>query len=211
MTPNKTKQDDLEKTIIKNFELFKTQAAKIGNPKLGNLLSVIDENAERIMVAPASTRREYTCCHPGGLVEHSLRVLQNGAKLRQAYSLTEVISIPSLILVSLFHDIGKMGTQTKDYYVHNESDWHREKLGVYYNIQERFQHMPVSQMSLMLLNNAGVQLEMDEWYAISSIGAKNIQEDLPTQGAPWLSVVLSQAVKAACMQGKNKEGTIPVQ
>jgi hypothetical protein len=199
-----------EQIVIKNFELFKSQTAKIGS-KAGKLLEFLDSNAERIMLAPASTKREYTCCHPGGLVEHSLRVLQNIAKLRQVYNLTDSVSVPSAILAALYHDIGKVGTENKDYYIDNNSDWHRDKLGIYYNVADRFQHVPVSQLSLYTLSKNNVEIDIDEWYAISAIGYKVQKEELPTQGEPWLSVILNQAVKAACIQGKNKDKVIPVQ
>ena len=199
-----------EQVIIKNFELFKTQAAKLGS-KGGSILSYVDNNAERIMLAPASTKRDYTCCHPGGLVEHSLRVLQNAAKLRQVYNLTDSVSTSSVILCSLFHDIGKVGTESKEYYVDNASEWHRDKLGVYYNVADRFQHVPVSQLSLFTLSQNKVEIDIDEWYAVSMIGSKGQREELPSQGEPWISVILSQAVKAACVQGKGKEKVQPIQ
>jgi hypothetical protein len=199
-----------EQVIVKNFELFKAQVSKLSS-KGGTILNYVDNNAERIMLAPASTKRDYTCCHPGGLVEHSLRVLQNAAKLRQVYNLTDSIATQSVILCSLFHDIGKIGTQSKEYYVDNTSDWHRDKLGVYYNIADRFQHVPVSQLSLFTLSQNKVEIDIDEWYAMSVVGNKATREDLPTQGEPWISVILSQAIKSACVQGKGKEKAVSVQ
>jgi hypothetical protein len=199
-----------EQVIIKNFELFKTQAAKLG-AKGGSLSTFLDSNAERVMLAPASTKRDFVCCHAGGLVEHSLRVLQNVAKLRQVYNLTDTVEVPSIILTSLFHDIGKVGTGSKDYYVDNTSDWHRDKLGIYYNVADRFQHVSVGQLSLMQLSGNKVEIDIDEWYSISVIGSKGQREDLPTQGEPWLSVILSQAVKAACVQGKGKDKAVLIQ
>jgi hypothetical protein len=199
-----------EQVIIKNFELFKTQASKLGT-KGGSIISYMDNNSERIMLAPASTKRDYTCCHPGGLVEHSLRVLQNMAKLRQVYNLTDSVSTQSIILCSLFHDIGKVGTESKEYYVDNTSDWHRDKLGIYYNVADRFQHVPVSQLSLFTLSQNKVEIDIDEWYAVSTIGSKGQREELPSQGEPWISVLLSQAVKAACVMGKGKEKVFSIQ
>lgn len=199
-----------EQVIIKNFELFKTQASKI-SAETNTLKDFIDSNAERIMLAPASTRTEYTCAHPGGLVEHSLRVLQNAAKLRQVYSLTDLLPVSSLLLCSLFHDIGKIGSENKDYYVENTSDWHRDKLGIMYNVADRFQHIPVSQLSLWHLSKNRVEIDIDEWYAIFNIGTKTLKEELPTQGEPWVSVILQQAVKAACIQGRNKDRAVLIQ
>ena len=109
------------------------------------------------------------------------------------------------------HDIGKVGTEAKEYYVDNNSDWHRDKLGVYYNVADRFQHIPVSQLSLFTISQNKVEIDIDEWYAVSMIGSKGQREELPSQGEPWISVILSQAVKAACVMGKGKEKVLPIQ
>lgn len=195
-----------EQTIIKNFELLRSQAAKLAS-KGGTLQTFLDTEAQRVMLAPASTRTEFAGCYPGGLVEQSLRVLQNAAKLRQAYSLVDSITTESLILVSLFHDIGKVGTESKDYYVENTSDWHRDKLGILYNVADRFQHVQVSQLSLWRLAKNHVEIDIDEWYSVSTVGNKALRDDQPQSGAatePVLNLVLSQAVKAASVQGRGK-------
>jgi putative nucleotidyltransferase with HDIG domain len=196
-----------EQIILKNFEQFRAQAAKLSADKRGKLMDFIDAEAQRIMLAPASTRIEYTCAYPGGLVEHSLRVLQNMAKLVRAYGVDGRISVESILTCALLHDIGKVGTigsKPKDFYVQNDSQWHREKLGVMYNINEKFGHIPSSQMSLHLLASIGVKLDIDEWYAISTIGYDKGRPDLGTAGEPWEAVILQQAVRAACMFGSGR-------
>ena len=203
-----------EQVIIKNFELFKAQALKIvAAGKGGTLEAFLDTNAERIMLAPASTRKEYTCCHAGGLVEHSLRVLQNTAKLRQVYGLVDSVESVSVLVCSLFHDIGKIGTDSKEYYTENTSDWHRDKLGIYYNVADRFAHIPVSQLSLFTLSQQKVDLDIDDWYAITAVGSKGPARDesVPVAGEPWISVILSQAVRAASILGKNKTQAVLIQ
>jgi hypothetical protein len=203
------KQQSLEQVIIKNYDLFKTQAAKLNNAAIDKFL---EDEADRIMVAPASTKTDFTCCHPGGLVEHSLRVLQNMAKLRNAYGLQDTVSANDLILAALFHDIGKIGTDTKSYYVDNDSQWHRDKLGILYNVADRFQHVPPTQISLWWLSSKlNVELDIDVWYAVSTINNTNKRDDQVTQGEPWLAVILQQAVKAACIQGKGKTQVQPIQ
>ena len=125
---------------------------------------------------------------------------------------TEHIETNSLILTSLYHDIGKVGTDSKEYYVDNTSDWHRDKLGIMYNIAERFQHIPVSQLSLFQLTQNKVEIDIDEWYSISVIGNKNIRDDVPTTtGENWLSIILTQSVKAACVQGSGRVKVSPIQ
>lgn len=191
-----------EQIILKNFEQFRAQASKLNADKRGKLMDFIDTEAQRIMLAPASTRIEYTCAYPGGLVENSLRVLQNMAKLVRAYNVN--VSVDSILMCALLHDLGKVGTEAKDYYVQNESQWHREKLGIMYNVNDKFSHVPTSQMSLRLLSTLGVKLDIDEWYAISSIGYDKGRPDLGTNGEPWEAITLQQAVRAACAFGSGR-------
>ena len=139
-------------------------------------------------------------------------MLKVAAQLRQTYGQMEGITSGSLILVSLFHDIGKVGTDSKEYYVDNTSDWHRDKLGILYNVADRFTHLPASQLSLHTLSQQRVEIDLDEWYSISMVGNKSLREDAPTSGTePWLNVILSQAVKSACLLGKNKTAAVIIQ
>jgi len=197
-----------EKILVENFELFREQAKKAGSAGIDSLL---EERSEDIILAPASTRLEYVCCYPGGLVEHSLRVLNFMAKLRVLYEKSLEVPVTSVVLVGLFHDIGKIGSKTKNYYVEKDSKWHQEKLGQFYDIHDKFKGISVNQLSLFTLTENEVKLNLDEWYAISSLKTGQLREDsfsersnTDTTPEPWLSVLLQQGVKAAIMEGRNK-------
>lgn len=196
-----------EQTLIQNFEKFKELTEKIGS-KGGKIQKFIETNAERILLCPASTKLDYVCAYPGGLVEHSLRVLTFFAKSRTAFGLQDSISSETAILLSLFHDIGKIGTDSKEYYIENDSQWHKDKLGQMYNISERLQHIPVSQLTLMHLVSADVKLEVDEWFAISSIRDRAKKDDLPTDSEPMVSAILHNAVKMAIMTSKGQKSAV---
>ena len=200
--------EDTAVALETNFQAFKSQARKIGANRFTEVFnSWLDgEDTKSLVLAPASTRLDLVCAYPGGLVEHSLRVLMNMAKLRTAFGLQDTVPTKSLVLVSLFHDLGKAGTESKDFYIDNDSQWHRDKLGQMYNINEQLHHWTPSQLSLFRLAQLGVQLDKDEWYSISTIGMpKTRGDDVPTNGEPMLSVLLQQAVKLACIQGKGKK------
>ena len=206
MSENKT---DEQKTavILKNWETFKAQAMKLTDKsdKIATFLEVIEEE---LLVTPASTRKDLVCSYPGGLLEHSLRVLMLMAKLRKVYEQEAIIPANSLILAALFHDRGKIGIETKSYYVDVTEDWKRNK-GQNYDINEKLFHIPVSQLSLRWLANYSFKLDVDEWYAISSV-RDNVagKDDVPSfKNEPMLSVILHQAIKVAILQGKNKKET----
>ena len=199
-----TSTEEQQQDLIKNWQVFRTQVGKLADKteKLNIFLDAIEEEA---MIAPASTRTDLVCSYAGGLVEHSLRVLSIMAKLRKVYALEKDLSANSVILVSLLHDIGKIGDETKPYYSDQPDEWRRNKLGQNYEITEKFIHMPVSQLSLRWLSNYSFKLDLDEWYTISSIRDHNKDESTPTKGEPMLAVMLQQAVRVALMQGKNKK------
>jgi hypothetical protein len=96
-------------------------------------------------------------------------------------------------------------SSTKVYYTDQTDEWRRNKLGQNYEINERFSAIPVSQISLRWLSKFGFNLELEEWYSISSIREHNKDESTPIKGEPVLAVILQQAVKMACIQGKNKK------
>ena len=93
-----------------------------------------DVIGERLAVCPASTRDSHHSAFPGGLVDHSLRVLANALKITKAFGWE--LPKDSLIIGCLFHDLGKVGDVENDYYVPQDSDWHRNKLGEFYKINE---------------------------------------------------------------------------
>lgn len=149
--------------IQQNWDRFKSLCEKTGDraEALSKMLSVFEE---RLALCPASSRTEYHNAFPGGLVEHSLRVLSNATKIIKAFEWT--VKKESLIIGCLFHDLGKLGDETGEYYLPQESDWHREKLGELYIHNKEIQYMTVGQRGVYLMQRFGVRLEADEYLAI---------------------------------------------
>ena len=132
-------------------------------------LAMVDAMGEQLALCPASSRKEYHNAFPGGLVEHSLRVLTNAMRLVKAYGWD--VPKDSLIVSCLLHDIGKVGLANddgtvSDYYVPQDSDWHREKLGEMYKHNKDMQFMSTPQRSVHLCQQFGLRLKTDEYLAI---------------------------------------------
>jgi hypothetical protein len=77
----------------------------------------------------------------------------------------------SLIIGCLFHDIGKLGLPENDgtfvdYYVPQDSDWHRDKLGEMYKYNKDMTHMKTPQRSVFVCQHYGLHLKTDEYLAI---------------------------------------------
>lgn len=202
---------DPSKFLFQNWEGFKKYATKSASKRVDNNIVTLLEDMEKmdVEVTPASTRIEYQGCYPGGLVEHAVRTLLIGVKLRVAYGLEEQVSTDSIVFTSLFHDLGKLGDMTRTspekYYQPNPSEWHRSKLGQLYEVNPMLAFIPVPQLSLLNLAHHSVSLSTEEWYAISALKADDSDNKLyPKENEPALAMILKHAVTASSRVMKNR-------
>lgn len=120
---------------------------------------------DEYFMAPGSSKLEFHDCFVGGLCYHSLNVFKNLRKLADALTPGE-FTPETLLFVALFHDLGKVGDGREPYYLPEESQWHRDKLGKLYAINQKCVQMPTSERGLYVLQTAGITLTADEYLAI---------------------------------------------
>jgi hypothetical protein len=154
--------------IAANFDKFRSLCEKLGD-RSPAALAMVDHLGEQLALCPASSRKDFHSAYVGGLVEHSLRVLSNAMKLVKTYGWE--IPKESLIISCLFHDIGKVGLANDDgtvtdYYIPQDSEWHREKLGEFYKHNKDMQYMSTPQRSVHMCQAFGLKLMMDEYLSI---------------------------------------------
>ena len=154
--------------ITANFDKFRSLCEKLGD-RSETVLTMVDKLGEQLALCPASSRKDYHNCMIGGLLEHSLRVLSNAMKLVKTYGWN--VPKDSLIISCLFHDLGKVGLANddgtvSDYYIPQESDWHREKLGELYKYNKEMQYMSTPQRSVHMCQQFGLKLKTDEYLSI---------------------------------------------
>jgi len=99
------------------------------------------------LTSPASTR--FHLAHDSGLLEHSVNVATTLLQLRNC--LAPDLSEESCVIVGLFHDLGKVGTPGKPYYLPNPSEWHVRNRGIRYIVNQDIVHMDIATRSLFLL------------------------------------------------------------
>ncbi len=154
---------------------WKTYESLVGKLSDDNLNTLVGEVGERLVLCPASTRTDQYGCYPGGLVQHALRVTDAMRKISSALGYD--ISTASIIRVGLLHEIGKVGDINNDYFLEQDSDWHREKLGQLYKYNEDLEKMTTSHRTLWLLQHYGVVLTRDEWEAVSCAQGSHLEEN----------------------------------
>ncbi len=186
--------------IAENFEKFESLCKRLGD-RSENVLKMVEHLGERLALCPASARIEHHSCFPGGLVDHSLRVLTTAGKLAKAHGCD--FPLESLIISCLFHDLGKVGDENEDYYVVQKSDWHRDK-GMLYDYNDKISYMSVPHRSVYLMQRFDIKLSSEEYLAILLNDGQYVEANKPyAMREPLLSMVVHQADAFSTMWEKT--------
>lgn len=186
--------------IAKNYDTFVAFCNQVG-PRREKIQAMLDHIGERLLTAPASSREAYHNCWPGGLVDHSLRVMRNTYKLLKVMGWEGKFSKESIIISALFHDLGKVGGVDEDHYVPAD-DW-QKKRGQLYTYNPKLQFMLNSHRALFLLQHFGIELTEDEYLAILLNDGPEASENTPyNMKEPTLAVVIHQADRLSCEEEK---------
>ena len=134
-----------------------------------NLLKMYNHLKDRMMFAPASSKEHFHNAFPGGYVEHVLNITRAVKSIYQTWkdhgahiNFTE----EEMIFATLHHDLGKVGDDEMDYYIPNESEWHRKNQGKIYTPNPKLQYMNVSDRSLWLLQKFDIKLNQTEYIGL---------------------------------------------
>lgn len=195
--------------ISQNWERFVGLLEKLGDraPAATKMCEVLSEH---LALCPASKKESYHLPIPGGLVDHSLRVLGNALKIAKAFNWE--LPRDSLIIACLFHDLGKVGMVEEDgsivdYYIPQDSEWHRTKLGEFYKINENIKYMTVPDRGVFLCQWFGLRLNRDETLSILLNDGQYADENRPYRmKEPLLTMVVHMADVIAT---KQEKGDIP--
>lgn len=114
---------DTKGTILDRYEALK--ALVVNRKAQFDRLIAFMENETTWLTSPASTK--YHLCKEGGLFEHSVNVAESMLKIRKA--LAPEISEESCVIVSLLHDLGKVGMPGNPQYLVNEPTEKQQKYG----------------------------------------------------------------------------------
>ncbi len=132
--------------------------------RLEKLNEMYDYFEDRMIIAPASGKEHYHNAHVGGYVEHVLHVTDCAVQLKKVWednNATINFSDEELIFAAIHHDLGKVGDMNNDYYVPQESEWHRKNQGSIFTHNSKLQYMTVTDRAIYILNQFGIS--MTEW------------------------------------------------
>ena len=141
----------------------------IGDDRRENLLKMYDDFKDRMMFAPASAKAAFHNAMPGGYVEHILHIVENSLQLKELWEKNGAeinFTDEELVFAALHHDLGKVGDLEHDYYIPQDSDWHRKNRGEIYKHNPALQYMKVPDRGLWLLQHYGVKVTDKEYIGI---------------------------------------------
>lgn len=152
--------------IQENYEKFRGLALQTGDHRKEALERFFDHFEERLALCPGSSKTTFHNCFPGGLVEHSLRVLKFCNRLTQVYKDEVSVSREELIFACLFHDIGKLGSVDHERYVPQTNDYFARK-GELYEYNQKMEYMTTPHMGPFILQHFGVRMSMAEMKSLT--------------------------------------------
>jgi len=150
-------------------KLIDTIEGFISDDRKENLLKMYEDFQERMMFAPASAKEHYHNAMPGGYVEHILHIIENSLQLKQVWEkngATINFTDEELVFAAMHHDLGKVGDLEHDYYIPQDSDWHRKNQGSIYKHNPELQYMSVPDRGLWLLQHYGIKVTDKEYIGI---------------------------------------------
>ena len=137
--------------------------------RLINLNKMYDYFEDRMCMAPASGKEHYHYAHVGGYVEHVLHIIDYAQQIKGTWEkngATINFTDEELIFAAMHHDLGKVGDLEEDYYIPQDSDWHRKNQGSIFKHNPKIEYMTVTDRALWLLQHFGVSMTQNEFIGI---------------------------------------------
>lgn len=172
-----------------------------------NVDKLVDTFGQRILTGSFSQRDKEPFCGIGGLVEYALELAKKANSLNKAleYDLSKAV----IIKCSLLSILGRVGTLTRNRYIDTTSEWHKEKLGQYYDWNDDCPKYQVNDMTLFLLQFHNIGLTWDEWNAISLLKDMTSEDNkFYSASKSRIALTLQLAHEAVMKDEKDKIGGV---
>jgi hypothetical protein len=134
------------------------------------IIVMYEHYKDRMMFAPASGTDYFHCAWPGGYVYHILNVIEGALKLAELWgeqgAFNKDYSKETIVFAAMFHDLGKCGNLEKDFYIPNDSEWHRINQGKMYVENKELHYMTPTDRAIWILNQFGIKMTEVEYLSL---------------------------------------------
>ena len=139
------------------------------NDRREKLLKMYHYFEDRMSVAPASGKAAYHNAMVGGYVEHVLHVTKCALQIKELWESNGAeinFTDEELIFAAMHHDLGKVGDLNQDYYIPQDSEWHRKNRGEIFKHNPNLQYMTVTDRAIFILNHFGITMSQWEYIGL---------------------------------------------
>jgi len=144
----------------------------ISEPRKTKLIEFYNKFQERIIMMPASHKKEYHNAFPGGYVDHVNRVITCALHLHELWGQMganlNTYTKEELVFSALNHDLGKIGDDENESYIEQDDKWRREKLGEDYKFNNKLPFASVPDRGLFLLQDNDIKYTFNEMITIQT-------------------------------------------
>ena len=159
-----------EKQIVENWgKLIQLIEDTFDGDRKEKLLEMYKYFEDRMSVAPASGKAAYHNAMIGGYVEHVLHVTDCALQIKKLWESNGAMinfTDEELVFAAMHHDLGKVGDLTEDYYIPQDSEWHRKNRGEIFKHNPKLQYMTVTDRAIYLLNHFGISMSQWEYIGL---------------------------------------------
>lgn len=162
-----------ELELQQNYESFiSLLKSNFSGERLEKLLHMYSENEYgiRLITAPASGKEHFHNAYVGGYLDHINNVYKaciGSKKLLQVMGANIDFTDEELAFSAIHHDLGKLGDlEQGEYYLPQESEWHRKNKGEFYKSNPDLQYMSVTDRALYILQKYQITCNWKETLAI---------------------------------------------
>ena len=144
----------------------------ISGDRKDQLIKFYKKYEDRLIMMPASHKKEYHNAFPGGYIDHVNRVVRCALKQSNLWgdegcdmtTFTE----EELVFSAINHDLGKMGDDTHESYLPQTDKWRKDKLGEDYMHNKEIAFASVPDRGLFLLQQHNIKYTFNEMVAIQT-------------------------------------------
>jgi len=159
--------------LQENWEIFNNNINTfISGTRKQSLLSFYKKYEDRLVLMPASIKKEYHGAFPGGYVDHVNRVVRCSLKQYELWKEEGVdittFTLEELIFSAINHDLGKMGDEKYEAYIPQTDKWRKDKLGEDYMFNKSLAFASVPDRGLFLLQDNNIKVTFNEMVAIQT-------------------------------------------
>ncbi len=144
----------------------------ISEPRRTQLLEFHKKYEERFILMPASGKKEFHGCYPGGYISHVISVIDNSLLLyniwKQQGAILNSESLEELMFSAIIHDLGKFGDFENESYIPQTDQWRKDKLGETYMFNTALPFASVPDRGLFILQQEGIKYSFNEMITIQT-------------------------------------------